>query len=112
MNPETEPREIELDGPTAPLRILWEDGHESEYDLEVLRRICPCAVCSAQGGRSGVPQDPAPLPPGATEIKSIHETGHYALHITWRDGHDTGYYSFSHLRLHCPCRECRPRMDV
>ena len=112
MNPATEPREIELEGPTAPLRIVWEDGHVSVYDLEFLRRICPCADCNPYDGPSEVRDDPKPLPPGAAEIKAIRETGHYALHITWRDGHDTGYYSFEHLRRHCPCSICRPSMEI
>ncbi len=107
MHPETQPRAIELEGPTAPLRILWEDGHESEYDLEFLRRICPCAVCTSHGTSTEDPDRDPDLPPEAVEVKSVHETGHYALHFTWRDGHDTGYYSFTHLRAHCPCAACR-----
>ncbi len=28
--------------------VVWDDGHESYYPLEDLRRACPCAVCSGE----------------------------------------------------------------
>ncbi len=28
--------------------VVWDDGHESYYPLEALRRACPCAGCSGE----------------------------------------------------------------
>ena len=30
------------------LAIVWEDGHESYYEFEPLRRACPCALCKGE----------------------------------------------------------------
>jgi DUF971 family protein len=30
------------------LAIVWEDGHESYFDFETLRRACPCAMCKGE----------------------------------------------------------------
>jgi DUF971 family protein len=33
--------------------------------------------------------------------------GNYAVRIHWSDGHNSGIYSWEHLRKICPCAECR-----
>jgi hypothetical protein len=30
------------------LAIAWDDGHESYFELEALRRACPCAMCKGE----------------------------------------------------------------
>jgi DUF971 family protein len=42
-------------------------------------------------------------------LKMLHveQVGHYAIKIDWSDGHNTGIYSFEHLRKICPCAECK-----
>jgi DUF971 family protein len=32
--------------------------------------------------------------------------GRYAIRIQWNDGHNTGIYSYQHLRELCTCPEC------
>jgi DUF971 family protein len=32
--------------------------------------------------------------------------GHYAVQITWKDGHSTGIYTWENLRELCECKEC------
>jgi hypothetical protein len=34
--------------------------------------------------------------------------GNYALSFAWSDGHQTGIYTFGHLRDLCPCPQCLP----
>jgi len=36
----------------------------------------------------------------------VEEVGHYAFRIDWSDGHNTGIYTYEHLRKICPCKEC------
>ena len=40
------PTRIELINDT--LAVVWDDGHESYYECEPLRRQCPCAVCQGE----------------------------------------------------------------
>jgi DUF971 family protein len=38
---------------------------------------------------------------------SIEPVGTYAMRISWNDGHNTGIYSYDHLREICPCPQCQ-----
>ena len=71
------------------LKIVWQDGKESTYDVVSLRRSCPCAAC-VDGNRVEVDDSVRPV-----EVKSV---GNYALLITFTDGHRTGIYSYENLR--------------
>ncbi len=96
------PREIRRQG-THGLRILWNDGHQSEYPNEYLRNHCPCAVCRARPRRALpiVGNQGGPLQP--TEMSVV---GRYAVSIKWSDGHDSGIYSYRTLRELCTCGQC------
>lgn len=94
-------------GPTEDelrLRIVWEDGHVSEYEPRFLRLACPCASCVEEmTGRplldpSRVPEDVYPT--------AINYVGRYALQFDWSDRHRTGIYPFTQLRRICQCEEC------
>lgn len=98
------PKEISRQG-SEGLRVLWDDGHESVYPWVFLRERCPCAACTGEEGfmKAAVPQVQA-----APDIRAekILPVGRYAIHIRWSDGHETGIYSFEHLREICPCASC------
>ncbi|MGQ9818904.1 MAG: gamma-butyrobetaine hydroxylase-like domain-containing protein [Candidatus Kapaibacteriales bacterium] len=83
------------------LRIKWLDGYESIISFENLRKNCPCAECQGEEiGRSKIKfsilkiNTKSEIP----EISSIEQVGNYAIRIIWKDGHDTGIYSFEYLR--------------
>lgn len=92
------------------LTIRWQDGLVSEYGLQYLRTMCPCAVCKLQ--REGTdPHDISPAPkkkplltilPGnyADPLRAVGAelVGNYALRIDWSDQHGSGIYSFAYLR--------------
>ena len=103
------------------IKIDWKDGHRSEYSLAYLRDECPCASCT--GAHGTAPQKSnysAPLPPAnpfqmykpVLKMSGVEEVGHYAIRILWNDGHNTGIYSFEHLREICPCAECRAAREA
>ena len=52
---------------------------------------------------------PAPFQMFKPTLKmlNVEAVGHYAIRIDWNDGHNTGIYSFDHLRKICPCAECK-----
>jgi DUF971 family protein len=86
------------------LRIIWRDGHISEYGPRSIRLACPCAGCVDE--YSGRPLlDPSTVPEGINPV-AIEYVGRYALQFTWPDGHATGIYPWDLLRRLCPCSAC------
>ncbi len=109
----SEPARVERVGEDA-LKVQWDDGHDSIYPWELLRRSCPCAVCSAEARGDASTSDShreGAAGPGASkrarpvEVKPV---GRYAMTIRWDDGHSTGIFSYDYLRSLCPCEACRP----
>lgn len=99
------PRHVEPTEDGSRLRIIWRDGHTSEYRPRALRLACPCAGCVEE--MTGRPLlNPAAVP-GDVMPHAIHYVGRYALRFVWSDGHDTGIYPWDLLRGICPCEECR-----
>ena len=97
------------------IQIDWKGGHHSKYALAYLRDRCPCASCTGahgtepQASNYSAPQQPSnPFQMFAPTLKMLNAeaVGHYAIRIEWSDGHNTGIYSFDHLREICPCAEC------
>jgi DUF971 family protein len=91
------------------LAVVWEDGHESYYPLEPLRRACPCANCSGEPDLFGRISKGAPTAMSARswEVTSIEAVGNYGIQINWADGHGWGIWTFERLRAICPCEACR-----
>ncbi|MFO7894636.1 MAG: DUF971 domain-containing protein [Longimicrobiales bacterium] len=92
------------------LRIVWKDGHTSEYVPRQIRLACPCAGCVDEF--TGKPLlDPASVPEDIMPV-AINYVGGYALAFKWPDGHDTGIYPYDLLRRLCPCDECAARREA
>jgi len=97
------------------IKIDWKDSHRSEYTLAYLRDECPCASCTGAHGTepqkstysAPAPANPFQLFTPVLKMLTVEEVGHYAIRIAWSDGHNTGIYSFDHLRKICPCPTCR-----
>ena len=94
----------------SELVVVWDDGHESYYPLEGLRRACPCAGCSGEPdlfGRMAYGPEQRYVP-ASFQIVSMTPVGNYALQPNWADGHTYGIWTFDRLRESCPCPECNP----
>lgn len=100
------PVELKQMGPRH-LGIIWNDGHQSLFNVRNLRLKCRCASCVDEWTREqilkekNVPEDIKP--------RKIESVGRYALRVDWSDGHDTGFYTFEHLRSLCECPTCKNR---
>ena len=46
------------------------------------------------------------LNPEETRLSRLEAVGLYALKPVWEDGHETGLYTYEHLRDLCQCEEC------
>jgi DUF971 family protein len=84
--------------------VVWDDGHESYYPLEALRRACPCAVCSGEPDLFGRMYGGAPqrYGPRSFELASVEPIGNYALQLNWADGHTYGIWTYERLRAFNP----------
>lgn len=110
----TDPEHIAI-SKSKGIEIDWKDGHHSSYDVTYLRDWCPCATCAGTHGTEPRPKStdnpdksasPFPMYKAKDRMTSIEPVGSYALRIVWNDGHNTGIYSYDHLRHICPCPEC------
>ena len=82
------------------VEIIFEDGKVCRFDLEELRRACPCAACrTARGAGDEASLSGGPLT--GLAITDAHLVGGYGLGVMWSDGHSTGIYPFVSLRLWC-----------
>jgi DUF971 family protein len=93
------PTQIKRDA-ADKLRIIWDDGHISLLLIKLLRDECPCAGCKGEVlfGKVYKPSPLAIFQEGMYEIVSLIPVGQYAIQIKWKDGHDTGIYSWEYLR--------------
>lgn len=78
--------------------VTWDDGQVSEYEWEPMRRACPCAYCSGEGGRRGNVSEGTHFSETQTTMKEVYPVGRYGLTPVWGDGHETGIYTFKMLR--------------
>ncbi|MFN3694625.1 MAG: DUF971 domain-containing protein [Ignavibacterium sp.] len=91
------PKKIKLlDGNN--LSILWDDGKEHLISLLKLRKLCPCATCLAEREKQSKSYIPV-FSENQITIDQIKQVGNYAISIFWKDGHNTGIYEYTFLRL-------------
>src|SRR5438105_3014237 len=118
MSFSTDPEHIAI-SKSKGIKIYWKDGHHSEYGLTYLRDKCPCAQCTGAHGtpprqpESGMAagSNPFPMFKPALKMLGVEPVGNYAIRINWSDGHNSGIYSYDHLRRICECSECRGRVS-
>ena len=110
LNASGRPLNIRLDD-AGWLMIDWADGHVGRFRPTALRRECPCAACidEVSGERK---LDPASVPEDLA-ITEVAGVGHYAIKITYSDGHGSGLQTFERLRHElCQCPGCEQQRKV
>lgn len=92
------PKQIKIEDKTH-LLITWSEEIQTKISLKYLRDECPCAGCKGETilFKTFRPPKPAILSPEMYKIKNIEPVGDYAIQISWRDGHNTGIYSWEYL---------------
>jgi len=92
-----EPKNIQQIG--DELAIVWTDGTESYFNIELLRRACPCAACGGEPNVLGrIARPHVSYTEKSFQLRGFDIVGGYALQPRWADGHSTGIYSFTYLR--------------
>jgi DUF971 family protein len=84
----------------AFLLIKWDAESESKIGLNYLRDECPCANCKGETVllKTYRPPKPTIINPEMYKIQNIQQVGGYAIQISWKDGHNTGIYSWEYLK--------------
>ena len=77
--------------------IVWNDGHDSIFPLETLRRTCPAT--SARPTSSGA------IPEASQRLRQFSRLGDSGVFIAWVDGHET-LFTTDDLRSLCRCAYC------
>lgn len=91
------------------LAIQWSDGQRLNYTAVKLRDNCPCATCKEKQRAKELEREKTggkmmKLPVlSAGELKPLailrmQPVGNYAYNIAFSDGHDSGIFTFDHLR--------------
>lgn len=91
----------------AGMKILWDDGHPSQWSARDLRIQCRCAAC-----RHELTGEQLLKPEAVSQDITIQKAdivGRYALGFHFSDGHNSGIYTFDALRKECPC--CRQKKE-
>jgi DUF971 family protein len=94
-NPSARPKAIRAPHGGRDLEIVWDDGRSCRLPHDVLRGFCPCATCQGHSGGVRFVQGQN------LELREIERVGNYALALTWGDGHNSGIYTYAHLRNLC-----------
>lgn len=101
-----EPLEIELKRDQNQMLVSWSDGHQGRNTFLNMRWNCPCAACRGEMGVPGRLDFIKELKPQEYQLESLEAVGLYALRPIWQDGHETGLYTYEHLRDLCECEQC------
>jgi len=82
------------------LLIKWDEKSESKIGLKYLRDECPCANCKGETIllKTYRPPNPTMFNPEMYKIQNIQLVGGYAIQVSWKDGHNTGIYSWEYLQ--------------
>lgn len=81
------------------LSATWPDGFDASILFRDLRDACPCAHCTGEEimGQK-VYHGMKTFAPGMNNLAALVQVGNYGVQATWKDGHDSGIYTWELLR--------------
>lgn len=85
---------------TNSYHLKFSDGLEFDITAKELRDNCPCASCKGEEVllHKYEPIEKQPVTKEGYMLEKIEPVGSYAIKLIWKDGHDTGIYSWDFLR--------------
>jgi DUF971 family protein len=80
--------------------LKFSDGLEFDITPKELRDNCPCAGCKGEEVllHKYEPINKTPVGESGYQLEKAEPVGSYALKLSWKDGHDTGIYSWDYLK--------------
>ena len=87
------PNAVNVHKKSATLELVYDNGNCHQLSAEYLRVFSPSAEVQGHG------QGQAVLQYGKKDVQflDIEPQGHYAIKITFSDGHDSGIFSWEYL---------------
>ena len=90
------PQNIRVHKEQRELELIWTDSDISRLPFRTVRQNCRCAVCVDEfSGKQLLDSESVPVDLGLLEVSLC---GNYALRIRWSDTHDSGLFTWNHLR--------------
>lgn len=90
------PQNIRVHKADRILELVWNDNDVSRLPFRAIRQNCRCAGCVDEfTQRQILDQDSVPE---TIMPEDVTLTGNYALKILWSDTHDSGLFTWDHLR--------------
>ena len=90
------PQNIRVHKEQRSLELIWTENDVSIIPFRTVRQNCRCAVCVDEfTGRQLLDPNSVDVDLGVLEISLC---GNYALRIRWSDNHDSGLFTWNHLR--------------
>ncbi|APZ96812.1 DUF971 domain-containing protein [Fuerstiella marisgermanici] len=90
------PANIRVHKDDGILELVWADDDVSQIPFRAIRQDCRCAACVDEfTGRQVLDKESVPE---TIAPEDVSLTGNYALKIRWSDSHDSGLFTWDHLR--------------
>lgn len=90
------PKNIRVHRDQRVLELIWSESDISRLPFRTVRQNCRCAVCVDEfTGQQKLDPDTVAVDLDLVEVSLC---GNYALRIRWSDTHDSGLFTWSHLR--------------
>ena len=90
------PQNIRVHKDIGILELVWTDDDVSRIPFRAVRQDCRCAACVDEfTGRQILDQNNVPE---SIHPEDVSLTGNYALKFRWSDSHDSGLFTWDHLR--------------
>ena len=90
------PQNIRVHKQDRILELVWDEHDTSRLPFRSVRQSCRCAVCVDEfTGRQVL--DPNTVPDDI-QLLDASLTGNYAMKFRWSDSHDSGLFTWDHLR--------------
>lgn len=90
------PKNIRVHKEQRELELIWSDHDISRLPFRMVRQNCRCAVCVDElTGRQLLDPESVPADLGLLDVSLC---GNYALRVRWSDNHDSGLFTWTHLR--------------
>lgn len=81
------------------LELTWSEDAVNRLPYRYLRGECPCASCRNEWTGERI-FDPNTIS-ADLKLEGMEAVGNYAVRLAWSDGHDSGLFTWDHLRRLC-----------
>ncbi|MEQ9409663.1 MAG: DUF971 domain-containing protein [Fuerstiella sp.] len=90
------PANIRVHKKEGILELVWSESDVSRIPFRAIRQDCRCAACIDEfTGRQILDRDSVP---DTITPDDVALTGNYALKFRWSDAHESGLFTWDHLR--------------